>query len=69
MGLLAANDSVVDVGEVPTDLTPYLTKSAGLLLTSLAISLGAPFWFDLLSMVSNIRGTGRPRRFSETYEV
>ncbi len=33
--------------------------SAGLLLTTFAISLGAPFWFDLLGKVSNIKGTGK----------
>ena len=36
----------------------WLTKLAGLLLTALAVSLGAPFWFDLLSKFVNIRGAG-----------
>lgn len=35
-------------------------KIAGLLITILAISLGAPFWFDLLSQVANIRSTIKP---------
>jgi hypothetical protein len=35
-----------------------LAKLLGLLLTALAISQGAPFWFDLLSKVSNQRGSG-----------
>ena len=30
----------------------------GCLVTALAISLGAPFWFDLLSKLIKIRGTG-----------
>lgn len=30
----------------------------GLLITALALSLGAPFWFDLLSRIMNLRGTG-----------
>ncbi|HET6992408.1 MAG TPA: hypothetical protein VFJ43_13830, partial [Bacteroidia bacterium] len=30
----------------------------GFLLTALAISLGAPFWFDLLSKLVQLRGTG-----------
>ncbi len=34
-------------------------KLAGLLLTGLAVSLGAPFWFDILSTVVRIRGTGK----------
>lgn len=33
-------------------------KILGLLLTSLAVSLGAPFWFDLLKRVVNLRSTG-----------
>jgi hypothetical protein len=35
-----------------------LSKLLGLLVTALAVSLGAPFWFDLLNKVMNIRGTG-----------
>jgi len=31
----------------------------GWLITALAISLGAPFWYDLLSKIINIRGAGR----------
>ena len=31
----------------------------GLLLTALAVSLGAPFWFDLLNKVMTVRGAGR----------
>jgi hypothetical protein len=38
-------------------------KLIGLVLTGLALSLGAPFWFDVLSMVMNLRGTGpKPQR-------
>ena len=32
---------------------------AGWLITALAISLGAPFWFDLLSKLVKIRGSGK----------
>ena len=35
-----------------------LAKAIGLLLTALAISLGAPFWFDLRSKVARIRTSG-----------
>jgi len=31
----------------------------GWVLTGLAVSLGAPFWFDVLNKVINIRGTGK----------
>ncbi|MBV8122902.1 MAG: hypothetical protein JO370_02335, partial [Paucibacter sp.] len=40
------------------NLAWYASKVAGLLITILAASLGAPFWFDMLSKVANIRGAG-----------
>jgi hypothetical protein len=36
----------------------WAAKIIGLLITSLAISLGAPFWFDLLSKFMNVRAAG-----------
>lgn len=36
----------------------YLLKFLGFLLTALAVSLGAPFWFDLLRKFVNIRSAG-----------
>ena len=35
-------------------------KFLGLLVSAFAVSLGAPFWFDLLSKFVNIRGAGVP---------
>ena len=35
-----------------------LLKAAGLLVTTFALMLGAPFWFDLLGRFARIRGTG-----------
>jgi hypothetical protein len=35
-------------------------KLFGLLISVLAVSLGAPFWFDLLSKVVNLRSAGTP---------
>ena len=35
-----------------------LAKLLGLILTVLAVSPGAPFWFDLLSKLANVRGSG-----------
>jgi hypothetical protein len=37
----------------------WANKIIGLLLTAFAVSLGAPFWFDVLSRVINIRGVGK----------
>lgn len=40
-----------------------ISKLLGLLLTALALSLGAPFWFDVLSKFMQVRGTGeKPSR-------
>jgi hypothetical protein len=35
-----------------------LSKIVGWAITAVAIFLGAPFWFDLLSKVVNLRGSG-----------
>jgi hypothetical protein len=37
-----------------------LIKAFGLVMTALAVSLGAPFWFDLLGKFMNLRGAGVP---------
>lgn len=40
-----------------------ILKLLGLVFTASALTLGAPFWFDLLQKFINIRGTGiKPRR-------
>jgi hypothetical protein len=40
-----------------------LVKIFGLALTAIAVSLGAPFWFDLLSMFMRVRGSGaKPKK-------
>ncbi len=43
-----------------------LGKSIGLLVTIFALSLGAPFWFDLLGKVANLRGSGPPTPGAES---
>ena len=45
------------------DAWTWLSHVFGWLFTAAAVSLGAPFWFDLLSQVAKLRGTGkRPGR-------
>jgi hypothetical protein len=41
---------------------PYelVAKLIGLLLTAVALSLGAPFWFDALSKIARLRNGGAP---------
>ncbi len=36
----------------------FLSKFFGLTATVLAISMGAPFWFDMINKVANLRNTG-----------
>lgn len=42
------------------DLSAYdlVSKILGFILTALAVSMGAPFWFDLLKKLVNVRSTG-----------
>ena len=66
----AANDvdKVVKVGipmgwtgaAVPHGAGGIALSVAGWILTILAISLGAPFWFDTLSRLSRLRSSGKP---------
>jgi hypothetical protein len=44
--------------QVPQDLSGWVLKFVGLLITIAAVSLGAPFWFDMLTRFVNIRGAG-----------
>lgn len=46
----------------PDDAAGVLAKLIGWLATIAALSLGAPFWFDLLGKVSRIRGGGTQPR-------
>ena len=47
--------------------TTWIERVLGWLITGLAVSLGAPFWFDILSKLVNIRGTGdKPAKASDS---
>jgi hypothetical protein len=43
---------------VPSGAFAWLTKVVGLLFTALALSLGAPFWFDALNKLVRVRSSG-----------
>ncbi|WP_322754081.1 hypothetical protein [Frankia sp. Cas3] len=47
-----------DPRRIPGDVGDWALKIFGWLLTALALSLGAPFWFDLLGRLVNMRSTG-----------
>lgn len=44
--------------EIPRWLGRFVLTFCGWVLSALAISMGAPFWFDLLSKVMHVRNTG-----------
>jgi hypothetical protein len=44
----------------PNDGSDWWLKIVGLVLTAVALTLGAPFWFDLLNKFVNFRATGPP---------
>ncbi len=46
------------------DLTGWLQRLLGWVLTAIAVSLGAPFWFDTLNRFVNIRSAGTPPKQS-----
>lgn len=47
-----------DKDKIPGDIMDWLKTLVGWLITIAAISLGAPFWFDLLGKVANLKGSG-----------
>lgn len=44
-------------------------KLCGWVLTGMAISMGAPFWFDLLGRVVNVRNAGKPPKSTVNSET
>ncbi|HEX7594666.1 MAG TPA: hypothetical protein VF429_10905 [Anaerolineae bacterium] len=46
------------VGALQANPVALIKKILGLLITTLAISLGAPFWFNLLKDIGNLRSSG-----------
>jgi hypothetical protein len=53
-----SNESNVPQG-LPSGSGGWLTKIFGLFITTIAVSLGAPFWFDMLNKLVDLRGTGK----------
>ena len=55
LGMLPMGWSSTEIPPIGASSWLWLIKVAGWLLTALALSLGAPFWFDLLNKLVNIR--------------
>lgn len=51
--------------EIPNTADSIIAKILGLLLSAAALTLGAPFWFDLLSKIMRVRGNGPPPKTSD----
>ncbi|AEH08418.1 MULTISPECIES: hypothetical protein [Protofrankia] len=58
LGWTDAGSDSADPRAVPDDVGGWALKILGWLFTTLALSLGAPFWFDLLGRLVNMRSTG-----------
>jgi len=54
----AIGNLALPIGWVKTGFEP--STILGWLITALAASLGAPFWFDLLNRFVNVRASGKP---------
>lgn len=48
-----------DARSLPSDFVGWVVKLLGVLFTALAVALGAPFWFDLLNRLVNLRSAGK----------
>jgi len=46
-------------GGIPRDWSYGLSKILGLLISGCAACLGAPFWFDVLKKLTNVRSAGK----------
>jgi hypothetical protein len=53
--------------DFPDDTSGWIAKAIGILITTFALLLGAPFWFDLLGKVAHLRAAGvKPAKAEKT---
>lgn len=55
---MGANRLALGWNKYPQTTADWLSKIAGLIITILAVSLGAPFWFQVLQRFVQVRGSG-----------
>jgi hypothetical protein len=53
-----SGDACKQVTNAPVDSTGWWSKVIGILITAAAAAQGAPFWFDILKKLINVRSTG-----------
>jgi hypothetical protein len=58
IGWILSSEKPDDPRLVPKNFWAWIYKILGLLCTVLAVSLGAPFWFDVLKRIVNMRSSG-----------
>jgi triacylglycerol lipase len=65
--LAAAGEARLPLGwtQAPADTAAWLQKLIGLALSAVAISLGAPFWFDVLNKLVSLRSAGKKPESAE----
>ncbi|SNQ45969.1 conserved membrane hypothetical protein [Frankia canadensis] len=62
IGWVAADDQRDDPREAPSSVAGWLLKVLGLAIACFALTAGAPFWFELLGRLVNMRSSGpKPR--------
>ncbi|MGA2482800.1 MAG: hypothetical protein ABSF92_06765 [Candidatus Acidiferrales bacterium] len=49
---------------IPAGLIGWLKKILGVLISTMAVAMGAPFWFDALNKIVNLRMSGDPPKAS-----
>jgi hypothetical protein len=65
LGIPVGWNHVPDVLKTGTWHWNYLNIFMGWLVTAIAVSLGAPFWFDMLNKIMVVRSTVKPREKSQ----
>jgi hypothetical protein len=64
LGWIKPTGKHLDPREVPDDVLGWIYKVLGLIISILAVSMGAPFWFDVLKKMINIRGAPKTQTSS-----
>jgi hypothetical protein len=47
---------------IPQNTGQWFTKVLGFLITGVAASLGAPFWFDILNRLLGLKSAQKPKK-------
>ncbi len=54
----AGKPTCIQIDNFPVDIGAWLTKLLGFAITAAATAQGAPFWFDILKKIVNVRSAG-----------